>query len=269
MIDPRPRQPSPPPRRPPPARRRRLAAALLLPLLALAPAARSAADADPEARQVAERVMEALGGAEAWSQVRLVHFGFAGRRTHDWDRSAGRHRVEGETRDGEHYLVIEDLDSRQGRAWLDGEEVHGERAAELLETAYGAWVNDTYWLLMPYKLLDPGVELTYQGTERIDGATYDVLGLTFDSVGLTPGDRYWAYVDRDSGLMDRWAYRLQSQPEDAAPTVWLWQGWDWYGPDEARVRLAPRREMLDGGRSLDLSPIEISDAVPEALFSGP
>ena len=250
-----------------PRRRLLLLTCLVLPFLAAAP--RPAADADPEAREVAQRLMQALGGEAAWSQVRLVHFEFAGRRTHDWDRSAGRDRVEGETRDGERYLVIEDLDSRQGRAWIDGEEVHGAKAAELLEMAYGAWVNDTYWLLMPYKLLDPGVHLSYQGTEEIDGVTYDVLGLSFDEVGLTPGDRYWAYVDRDSGLMERWAYRLQSQPADAEPTVWRWQGWDWYGPADARVRLAPRRETLDGARSLDFAPIEISDAVPEALFTGP
>ena len=268
MSDARPRQlpsPRPPSSRPP--SRRLLAAALVL--LALPAAPRAAAEADAEARRVAERVMEALGGEDAWARVRLVHFGFAGRRTHHWDRSTGRHRVEGETRDGERFLVIADLDTRRGRAWLDGAEVTGEKAEELLETAYGAWVNDTYWLLMPYKLLDPGVHLTYEGTESLDGVPYDVLGLAFEGVGLTPGDRYWAWINRDTGLMDRWAYRLQSQPEDAEPTVWRWQGWDWHGPDGARVRLAPRRQTLDGERTLELDPIEVSDAVPEALFAAP
>ncbi len=268
MSDARPRQlpsPRPPSLRPP--SRRLLAAALVL--LAVPAAPQAAAEADAEARRVAERVMEALGGADAWARVHLVHFGFAGRRTHHWDRSTGRHRVEGETRDGEPFVVIADLDTRRGRAWLDGAEVTGEKAAELLETAYGAWVNDTYWLLMPYKLLDPGVHLTYEGTESLDGVPYDVLGLAFEGVGLTPGDRYWAWINRDTGLMDRWAYRLQSQPEDAEPTVWRWQGWDWHGPDGARVRLAPRRETLDGERTLELDPIEVSDAVPEALFAAP
>jgi len=274
MMDERPRpQPSPRPPSPPRRRRPHALTAVLATLAALAVLAAAAppaaAEAEPQARRVAERVVEALGGEAAWGNVRLVHFGFAGRRTHHWDLTTGRHRVEGETRDGERYLVIEHLDDRTGRAWVDGVEVAGERAAELLETAYGAWVNDTYWLLMPYKLLDPGVHLTHERTEEVGGAVYDVLGLRFDAVGLTPGDRYWAWVNRDTGLMDRWAYRLQSQPEDAEPTVWLWQGWDWYGPEGARVRLAPRREMLDGGRTLLLDPIEISDAVPEALFTGP
>jgi len=234
------------------------------------------ADASPEAREVAERAIAAMGDAEAWDGVRLVRFGFAGRRNHAWDRSTGLHRVEGETREGERYVVIHDLgddssnaEERQGRAWLDGQEVSGERAAELLENAYGAWVNDTYWLLMPRKLLDPGVHLAHEGTETIDGREHDVLMLTFGEVGLTPGDRYWAYVDRESDLMTRWAYRLQSQAEDAEPTVWEWQGWSWYEAGDHRVRLADRRQQVGNDRVLDLSPIEISDRVPDGLFDAP
>ena len=227
------------------------------------------AEAAPEARQVAERVLAALGGAEAWDGVRLVRFAFAGRREHAWDRSTGRHRVDGRTPDGESYVVIEDLDSRQGRAWLDGREVAGERAAELIENAYGAWVNDTYWLLMPFKLLDPGVHLAYAGREEIDGATHDVLTLTFGAVGLTPGDRYWAWIDAESGLMTRWAYRLQSQAEDAEPTAWAWHGWRWYDAGGHRVRLADKRSQVGNDRVLDLAPIELSDRVPGGLFDAP
>lgn len=247
----------------------RAAAVALVFTFALDAAEPAPADASPEAREVAERVIAAMGGAEAWDGVRLVRFGFAGRRNHAWDRSTGRHRVEGQTRDGEHYVVIEDLDNRQGRAWIDGQEATGDRAVELLENAYGAWVNDTYWLLMPMKLLDPGVHLAYEGTESVDGREHDVLLLTFGEVGLTPGDRYWAYVDRESDLMTRWAYRLQSQAEDAEPTVWEWQGWNWYETGGRRVRLADRRQQVGNDRVLDLSPIEISDRVPDGLFDAP
>jgi len=256
--------------------RRRAAPYLLVPLVTtlLLTAAAAAdptprVDADPQARAVAERVLDALGGAAAWDHVRLLRFDFAGRRTHYWDKQHGLHRVEGTDRDGQHYLVIENLSTRQGRAWLDGQEVRGEKAAELLELAYGAWVNDTYWLLMPYKLLDPGVHLRYDGSVELDAQTYDVLQLTFAGVGLTPGDRYWAYVDRETGLMDRWAYRLQSQPEDADPTAWLWQGWSWYGEGDHRVRLAPTRTQVDGERVLNLAPIEVSAEVPPGLFDAP
>ena len=229
------------------------------------PTAAEQGTADPEAAAAAARVLEALGGEEAWSQARFLRFGFAGRRQHAWDRWTGLHRVEGETQEGESYVVIHDLDTREGRAWVDGEEVAGERAAELLENAWGAWVNDTYWLLMPTKLRDPGVTLAHEGRREIEGTEYDVLHLSFAGVGLTPGDQYWAYVHPGTGQMDYWAFRLESMPADAEPVLWRWTGWQTYDG----IRLASRREQVGGDRVLELSPIEVSREVPEGAFAAP
>lgn len=236
---------------------------------AAAPAAEAAStpqgQADPEAAALAARVLDATGGEEGWAGARFVRFTFAGGRQHAWDRFTGQHRVEGETEDGEPYVVLHDLDTREGRAWVNGEEVTGERAAELLENAWGAWVNDTYWLLMPTKLRDPGVTLTHEGSEEIEGQTYEVLHLSFAGVGLTPGDQYWAYVDPETGQMDYWAFRLESMPADAEPVRWRWTGWQEYGP----VRLAGRREQVGGDRVLELGGIEVSGTVPEGAFAAP
>lgn len=229
-----------------------------------APAA--SATADPEARRIAEQVMEALGGREAWEATRFLRFTFAGRRTHTWDKHTGRHRLEGETREGEKYVVLQDLDTREGRAWLNGQEASGDKQKELLENAYGAWINDTYWLLMPYKLLDPGVQLSHAGEETIDGRTYDKLHLRFQNVGLTPGDQYWAYVNRDTHLMDRWAYHLQDMKPEDPPTAWQWQGWQRHG----NIMLAPLRVQAGASdRKLELANIAVSDALPDALFTDP
>ncbi len=249
------------------------AAALLLAaiatLTAAAPAAAQTASdtgsVDERAVAVADRAMEALGGADAWANTHVIRFHFAGRRTHVWDKATGRHRVEGKTRDGDSYVVIENVVTREGRAWLDGQPASGDKAAELIENAYGAWVNDTYWLIMPYKLRDPGVILRYDGEEEIDGVTYDRLALSFEHVGLTPGDRYWAWFNRSTGLMDRWGYVLEDQPADSAPTLWLWQGWQRYGG----IMLAPLRVRVGEDRQLDLGPIEVTDSVPDAVFESP
>lgn len=258
-------------RRPPAAQG--AAAAVLSLALALAAAPAGAAEmgaaemgtADERAAAVAAQVMEALGGEEAWAGTRYLSFGFVGRRFHWWDRSTGRHRVEGKTPDGEPYVVLHDIDSREGRAWAGGEEATGERAAELLEGAYGAWVNDTYWLLVPYKLRDPGVVLGYDREETLDGETYDVLALSFEGVGLTPGDRYWLWIDRESGLLDRWAYVLEDQPPDSEPAAWRWEGWQRHGG----IMLAPRRVQVGGDRVLDLSPIAVHETLPESVFTSP
>ncbi|MEM7049000.1 MAG: hypothetical protein AAF604_05045 [Acidobacteriota bacterium] len=217
---------------------------------------------DARAHEIADRVLDALGGAEAWEQTRYLTFDFVGRRSHSWDRYEGRYRLEGQNREGQQYVVLMDLDDKQGRAWQDGEEVRGEALDEMLENAWAAWVNDTYWLLAPYKLRDPGVNLSWDGEETLDGKTYDKLLLTFGEVGLTPGDRYWIYVNRETSMVDRWAYVLESQDPDTEPTVWRWEGWDQYGA----IQLAPGRFRVGDDRELSLAPIAAPATLPDAVF---
>src|SRR4028119_1327103 len=233
-------------------------------LLAPLPASAQGGGA-PTAEQVADQVMQALGGKEAWDQTRFLRFEFAGRRTHHWDKWTGRGRLEGKTPEGQSFVVLSNVNTREGDVWLNGQKAEGDPKKEWLERAYGAWVNDTYWLLMPYKLRDPGVNLTYEGTEQIDGKTYDKLHLTFGKVGLTPGDRYWAFINRDTHLMDRWQYVLQDQPADAKPTQWKWEG----GQRHGQIMLAPHRTQTEGDRKLELGNIAVFETLPDTVFTSP
>ena len=221
--------------------------------------------APPTPEGLAAEVLQALGGQQAWDETRFLRFTFAGRRTHWWDKWTGRHRVEGQTQDGKRYLVLSNLNSKEGSAYLDGQKLEGDPVKEWLERAYGAWVNDTYWLLMPYKLRDPGVNLSYVGEETIDGVEYDKLLLTFEGVGLTPGDRYWAFINSDTHLMDRWAYVLQGSEPGTAPTVWKWEGWAKHG----NIQLAPRRAMVGSDRVLELSNLAVFVTLPDEVFTSP
>jgi hypothetical protein len=242
-------------------RRTALPATLLIAFLAVPAIAQETKSADA----VADRLMKALGGKEAWDNTRFIHFTFAGRRAHWWDKWTGRHRVEGQTREGQKYVVLENINTKEGTAYLDGQKAEGDKAKEMLTGGYGAWINDTYWLLMPYKLRDPGVNLSYAGEETIDGKTYDKLALSFGNVGLTPGDRYWAYINRETGLMDRWAFILQDMPKEGPPSAWLWDGWQKHG----NIMLAPHRSQVGGDRNLELGDIAVSDQMPDSVFTSP
>jgi hypothetical protein len=242
-----------------------VAALLLVFATPLPGQASETAPTDPKALEVADQMTAALGGKEAWEATRFLHFGFAGRREHWWDKHTGRYRLEGTTKENEPYVVLMDLDTKEGRAWLKGEEARGEKLKELLDNAWGAWVNDTYWLLMPYKLRDPGVVLKYAGEETVDGAVYDKLALSFHQVGLTPGDRYWAYVNRATHVMDRWAYILESMDPQGPPTVWAWQGWTRHGG----ILLAPERAQVGADRKLSLEPLEVPATLADSIFNDP
>lgn len=232
-----------------------------------APGQGAAGNIDPRAREIAERMMTTLGGRDAYEGSRFFRFTFAGRRRHYWDKYTGRHRLEGQNAQGQTFVVLSNLNTREGTGFLDGQPVEGQLLREMLDGAYAAWTNDAYWLLFPFKLLDPGVNLGYQGTQTIDGQTYDVLTVTFQQgTGLTPGDRYWAYINQGSNALDRWGYILQGQPQDAQQTQWTWQGWAQFG----RILLAPVRVQVGGegpDSRIEFTDLAILDSLPDTVFT--
>ncbi len=243
-------------------------------LVAVSPLAASPASekaADPKAVAVADRVMQALGGAEAWNKTRYLRFDFAVdrggktvvRRSHTWDKWTGRYRLEATTREREAYVVLMDIDTKDGRAWRKGAELSGEEARKYLDQAHAVWVNDTYWLLMPYKMKDPGVVLALDGEDKQGGEAWDKLRLSFDNVGLTPNDKYWAYVNRKTGLVDRWDYVLKG--EDKPPTTFAWRNWKKYGS----VMLADDRHNPADGTRIYFPVLEAPDSLADTVFTAP
>jgi hypothetical protein len=233
--------------------------------------AQSPPASDPKAVAIADQVMQALGGHAAWDQTRYLRFDFAvdregktvSSRAHTWDKHTGRYRLEAKTREGDPYLVLMNVNTRQGSAWLKGNRLSGDEEKKYLDQAYGTWVNDTYWLLMPYKLRDPGVILADGGESSDGGGPWDVLQLSFDSVGLTPKDRYWVYVNKATHLVDRWDFVLKG--EQVPPTTFLWQGWTKKG----NVMLAPERLNVKDKRRIAFPVLEVPETIPDSVFTTP
>lgn len=242
-----------------------LLSALLLSALLLAGAPAPAAQVEPEARRIAESVLEAMGGRDAWDGTRCLSWKFFGGRVHYWEKSSGDIRIEipeDQDRQGQRTpakLILMNLNTRQGRAWLDGVEVSGDQLAEELESGWRVWVNDSYWAFMPYKLLDPGVNLRYVGEQLMaDDRSADVLEVTFEQVGVTPQNRYLVHVAKDSGLVEQWSYfptRDAAEPGFTLP----WAGWQRFG----EIMIA-----TDHGRGRNWD-FRVYDEVPEGLFTDP
>jgi hypothetical protein len=214
---------------------------------------------DSRAVEIAEATLEAMGGREAWDGIRFLEWTYLGRRHYHWDKWEGRVRVRypmGE----QTVVVIWRSDGLQGRAWIDGEPVEDPgRLHDLVEGAHESWVNDSYWLVMPYKLLDPGVILRHAGRgEMLDGRPAERLELTFEGVGLTPRNRFLVYVAEDSGLVEQWD--VYGDRDDDEPRFRLpWHDWQPYGPI-----------LLSGDRGeRQLTGIAVHEALPEGAFDGP
>jgi hypothetical protein len=223
-------------------------------------------ESDTEAIEIAQSVIEAMGGWESWDQTRYLKWHFFGQRQHHWDRRTGDIRIAGSMRfrseDPEEVLVLMNIHTKQGRGWdADGNEITDAETLEaLLAAGHSAWINDSYWLVMPYKLLDPGVTLKYVDERAMeDGRPADVLQLTFaEGVGDTPENRYEVFVARDTGLVEQWSFFATA--EDTEPGFTMpWLNWEPFGD----ILLATGR-----GRDLDwaiAAPVEL----PESVFRSP
>lgn len=204
---------------------------LALLLAALPLAAGEIGTADARSAEIAASVMERMGGQAAWEATRFVTWNFFGNRRHLWDKHTGDIRIEGQDRESrEPYLILMNLHSKQGRAWKGGVEVTDpEELAGLLDLGEAAWINDSYWVFMPYKLRDPGVTLTHVGEgAMIDGRQAEVLELTFAEVGRTPENRYRVYVAADSGLVEQWDFYRRASDEEPRFQI-PWRGWRRHG----------------------------------------
>src|SRR4051794_12645925 len=110
------------------------------------------AAAATNADEVARRAVEMAGGP-AWESARYFAFTFNldradGTRTASfpqrWDRATGDYRVSGVDPQGKKFEVIMNVQTRQGKAWLDGAAVTGDKLSELLTLGYRRYQNDTF-----------------------------------------------------------------------------------------------------------------------------
>lgn len=258
-----------------------LVSVLVLAVLGAHPAmAQDASESgESKADAVAQRLVDAHG-AEAWDTLPYLRFDFAVEGDGQtqvvsrnlWDRTTGAYRVEMSGPDGASVVAIVQTraskpGSVQGTVYRSGNEVTGDEAQPLLSTAYQRFINDTYWLLAPLKVFDEGVNRSYVADSS--DAEHDVLHLTFGDVGLTPDDEYWLYVNTETGQLDRWAFRLQSMPDDAQPAVFNWTDYVTLLAPGGEVHLAERHAGVTGSRDILTTNLSAPESVADDAFTRP
>ncbi len=216
---------------------------------------------NPAGDSLASAVVSAAGG-EAWSsdQRRTIAFTFVlrrdgkelGRYRHFWERHFNRVTVEGTMRDGRKWrAVVNDHASREGLASVDGAAAPDSLRDQIVEAGYGRFVNDSYWLMMPLKLLDPGVHRARLADTTFNGNPVQVLFIWFDNVGLTPGDRYRIFVDPTSYQVVGWRYMLQSNRTGE----YIWDKVTTVGP----ITLPMRKRTTDGASEILFEDVVVGD----------
>jgi hypothetical protein len=172
-------------------------------LAAPRPVGAQSAGVDARADALVSRWADGLGGPSVWSRLRDLRYTAT---TVWYDTATGKEtrrrpryiwmkrtrdgwnvRVERTEMDGKYVQV---WDGQRGWATLRGEALPDTaRAVQEIEYVAG---DLTYWVGLPWKLRDPGVNLDYSPGDSI--GTGQVVPVTFGSdVGLHPRDRFWWY----------------------------------------------------------------------------
>jgi hypothetical protein len=211
---------------------------------------------DPKAIALADSVMKACGGRYAWDQTRYMRWTFFNNRMLVWDKKQNRVRIEFMKQD---MKVLLNMDDMTGKVWKDGVALtEPDSIKKYLQRGKEAWINDSYWLVMPFKLKDSGVTLKYLGKRKnaLDSEC-DVLELTFKSVGVTPDNKYNLYVNPSSKLIVQWDYfKKYSDEKPSMSTPWA----DYRGL--GNIMLA-----LNRGEGRFMTPMGVYKSIPDSAFT--
>lgn len=232
---------------------------VMLPLLALTAFTTPTKQADDaRAKALAQQALKNMGGQDGWDKTRFLAWTFNGQ-YQVWDKHQDKFRWEKDS-----IVAILDTNTKDGKVYIEGKELQNqEEKQKLLERAYALWINNSYWLVMPFKLQDPGVNLKHIGEGKtMDGAAADMLEMTFENVGLTPQNKYHLWIDKDKGLVTQWAFFRNYTDAESAFT----RHWSDY-KDYGKIKLASNRSNPQSEFKLDH--IAAPANVPVTVFNCP
>jgi hypothetical protein len=214
------------------------------------------AGSDARAVALADKVIKNMGGYEAWKNTRFISWTWRDQ-YHVWDKFENKYRLERDT-----LVVIADLNTKQGKAYSRGKEITDEaKLKKIIDGMYPSWANDSYWLLMPFKLKDSGVTLKYKGAGKTQaGADADLIELTFKGVGVTPDNRYIIAVDKQSGLVTEWSF-FRNYSDEKPGFTRPWTDYQTYG----KIKISSGR----GDAKMNMSNIAVSQNIPAEVFNSP
>ncbi len=153
--------------------------------------------------QGAERLIDEVFSTlnkPGYDSIRYIEFTFKGVHRYQWDREKEEVIVHWADQDVKLNLGI-------------GVDNYNETEYQ----AYKYFVNDSFWLVAPFKARDEGVSATIVEVKNARG-----LLLSYSSGGLTPGDSYLWIVDK-SGFPKAWKLWTSNVP--IGGLMFSWENW--------------------------------------------
>ena len=162
-----------------------------------------------EAEILADKILEALN-KQAWDSLESIGWVYPiGNHSYHWLKSKNDVIVK-----WDNYRVIINTKDHTGQAWKDGDLINDNN---LIEKAFKYFNNDSFWLIAPYKIKDPG---TIRMLVDYDGR--EALLVQYTSGGTTPGDSYLWILDDDYKPR---AWKLWASIIPIGGMEFTWENW--------------------------------------------
>lgn len=221
-----------------------------------APLGFTSATADFRASQIADAVLAAVGGEEAWDDTQLIAWSFDGIRRYIWDKWSDNVRIDHLHDD---QTVLMNTSSNMGRVFRNGKEIlQPDSVAKYVRQDKRNWINESYWLFLPFKLRDPSVLLKYAGSEPTQaGKPADVLLIAFRNGNNLPGGKDKVWVDKKTRLITQWAHYAKLTDQTPVFTI-PWDDYQQYGT----ILLSG-----DRGDAHEIADIMVFTGLPGEVFS--
>jgi hypothetical protein len=139
-----------------------------------------------EADRLAHAMLDELS-YENYKATDFLSWTFRGKRSYEWSRKEGKCIVSWEK--NKVLLVLDN--TQKSKVYINDIVYSGPKKSQLVDQALSYFNNDSFWLVAPYKVLDPGVERRYIETAEGQAA----LLVSYTTGGSTPGDTYLWHFD--------------------------------------------------------------------------
>lgn len=176
----------------------------------------------PEAEALTDKMLSAIN-VKAYDQLTYLEWTFRDNHHFAWNKQDNQVIVKWED-----FHVNLSPDDITGTATKNGVVLVGDTEQEAIQTAWSYFANDSFWLVAPYKVRDPGTERSLINTEE-----GPALLITYTSGGVTPGDSYLWHLDEEGKPVawEMWTSIIPMQGMRVSWDNWKQYKGAWFSPN--------------------------------------
>jgi hypothetical protein len=205
------------------------------------------AHSDPAAVELADSVLAAAGGKEAWDKIRFIKWA-DGQKIFYWDKLAQNIRIETPSKKT---ISIINLSTTEGRIKSNEKELgEGDSLKNKIAEEHAAWLTSSNKIFLPFNLKQQGFSLQYLGEEELRQGKCNVVKMAHPEREIA----FKIFVDLDNNLIQR--SQVLTNDSDSVIATYNFGNYQKY----KAVRLA----LPEGDEIKDLA---IDEDLPEVLFT--